>query len=299
MGKILKGLQRLVNQIHKKNNEELLFNVKSELLKSCFLSTTESGVSQERISDTEVIVSLTTYDKRYYDVYLTVESIMQGTVKPNRIILWLADEMKNLPIPVSLQRQMKRGLEIGYTKDIRSFKKLIPTLNEHQDSVIITIDDDVLYEYDLVENLVNAYNTDPHHVHGGRLKCFSLDIHSMPEDYRKWKEVCQVGLPSPRNMCIGVGGVLYPPHCFTEEVFNEAAFMALCPRADDIWFWYMANMNGYSSDKVFTHSRRGTDFLTNPDVQESSLTKTNLGGKSENNLQLHAVIRHYQSQFFR
>ena len=156
MGKILKGLQRLVNQIHKKNNEELLFNVKSELLKSCFLSTTESGVSQERISDTEVIVSLTTYSKRFYEVYLTIESIMQGTVKPNRIILWLADEMKNLPIPVSLQRQMERGLEIGYTKDIRSFKKLIPTLKEHPESVIITIDDDALYEYDLIENLLSC-----------------------------------------------------------------------------------------------------------------------------------------------
>lgn len=299
MSKIKNGLNKLFCFLQEKHDERQLFRLRSEMLKLVSLGAKEQGVSDKPLCDKEVIVSLTTYDKRYYDVYLTIESIMQGTVKPNRIILWLADEMRDMPMPVSLKRQMERGLEIGYTKDIRSYKKLIPTLKEHQNSVIITIDDDVLYEYDLVENLVNAYNTDPHHVHGGRLKCFGLDKHSMPEDYRKWKEVCQVGLPSPRNMCIGVGGVLYPPHCFTDEVFNEAAFMALCPRADDIWFWCMANMNGYSSAKVFTHSRRGTDFLTNPDVQESSLTKTNVGGKSENNLQLHAVIRHYQCQFFR
>lgn len=299
MGKILKGLQRLVNQIHKKNNEELLFNVKSELLKSCFLSTTESGVSQERISDTEVIVSLTTYSKRFYEVYLTIESIMQGTVKPNRIILWLADEMKNLPIPVSLQRQMERGLEIGYTKDIRSFKKLIPTLKKYPESIIITIDDDVLYEYDLIENLVNAYNADPCHVHGARLRSFNLDKHGMPEDYRKWKEVHSVGVASPRNMCIGVGGVLYPPHCFTEEVFNEAVFMGLCPHADDIWFWCMANMNGYSADKIFTHNQRGVDFLTNPSVQDIALLRRNLTNRCENNSQLQHVISHYQCQFFK
>lgn len=299
MSKIKNGLNRLFCFLQEKHDERRDFRLRSEILKFATLHTKEQGVSNAQLCDKEVIVSLTTYDKRFYDVYLTIESIMQGTVKPNRIVLWLADEMKDQYIPLSLQRQTERGLEIGYTKDIRSFKKLIPTLKKYPESIIITIDDDVLYEYDLMENLVNAYNADPCHVHGGRLKCFNMDHHRMPEDYRQWKEVCQVGLPSPRNMCIGVGGVLYPPHCFTEEVFNEAAFMDLCPRADDIWFWCMANMNGYSSDKIFTHSRRGVDFLVNPDVQEFSLTKSNLAGSGENNQQLQNVIKHYQCQFFR
>lgn len=297
--RIKKGLNKLFCILQEKHDERRDFKLRSEILKYAALHTKERGVADTQICDKEVIVSLTTYDKRFYDVYLTIESIMQGTMKPNRIILWLADEMKTMPIPVSLQRQMERGLEVGYTKDIRSFKKLIPTLKEHPESVVITIDDDVLYEYDLLENMINAYKADPCHIHGGRLKSFSLDNHGMPEDYRKWKDVFQVGKPSQRNMCIGVGGVLYPPHCFTDEVFNEAAFMELCPRADDIWFWCMANMNGYSSDKIFTHSQRGIDFLINPDVQEFSLTKTNLAGRSENNQQLQNVIRHYQCHFFR
>jgi len=297
--KIKNGFNKLFCILQEKHDEKLNFRFRSELLKLVTIGAKEQGISDKLLCNKEVIVSLTTYDKRYYEVYLTIESIMQGTVKPNRIILWLADEMKSMSIPVSLQRQMERGLEIGYTKDIRSFKKLIPTLKDNPESVIITIDDDALYEYDLVENLVNAYKADPRHVHGSRLRCFNLDKHGMPEDYRKWKEVCHTGQPSPRNMCIGVGGVLYPPHCFTDEVFNEASFMDLCPRADDIWFWCMANMNGYSSDKIFTHSRRGVDFLVNPDVQEFSLTKTNLAGSSENNRQLLNVLTHYHCQFFR
>ena len=296
--RIKNGLNKLFCFLQEKHDEKQNFRLRSEMLKLVTNGAKERGIYDKPLCDKEVIVSLTTYDKRYYEVYLTIESIMQGTVKPNRIILWLADEMNGLPVPVSLQRQMERGLEIGYTKDIRSFKKLIPTLKKYPESVIITIDDDVLYEYDLVENLMNAYKTDPHHVHGGRLKCFNLDHHGMPKDYRKWKEVCHVGKPSPRNMCIGVGGVLYPPHCFTEEVFNEATFMNLCPKADDIWFWCMANINGYSSDKIFTHNRRGIDFLVNPDVQEFSLTKTNLAGSGENNRQLQNVIKHYQCHFF-
>lgn len=296
--KIKNLLNKLFCTILEKHDERRDFRLRSEILKYATLHTKEQGVSDAQLCDKEVIVSLTTYSKRYYEVYLTIESIMQGTVKPNRIILWLADEMKDQRIPVSLQRQMERGLEIGYTKDIRSFKKLIPTLKEHPESVIITIDDDVLYEYDLIENLVNAYKADPCHVHGGRLRSFNVDKHGMPEDYRKWKEVQSVGVASPRNMCIGVGGVLYPPHCFTDEVFNEVRFMELCPRADDIWFWCMANMNGYSADKIFTHSQRGVDFLTNPNVQDIALLRRNLSGKAENNQQLQNVIRHYQCQFF-
>ena len=299
MSKIKNGLNRLFCILQEKHDERRDFRLRSEFLKFATLHTKEQGVSDAQLCDKEVIVSLTTYSKRYYEVYLTIESIMQGTVKPNRIILWLADEMKDQYIPVSLQRQMERGLEIGYTKDIRSFKKLIPTLKKYPESIIITIDDDVLYEYDMIENLINAYNADTCHVHGGRLRSFNLDKHGMPEDYRKWKEVRSVGVASPRNMCIGVGGVLYPPHCFTDEVFNEAAFMDLCPHADDIWFWCMANMNGYSADKIFTHSQRGIDFLTNPNVQDIALLRRNLTGKSENNSQLHHVINHYQCQFFR
>ena len=297
--RIINGLKKLFCILLAKHDERRDFRLRSEILKFASLHTKDQGVSDTQLCDREVIVSLTTYSKRFYEVYLTIESIMQGTVKPNRIILWLADDMKNLPLPVAMQRQVERGLEIGYTKDIRSFKKLIPTLKKYPESIIITIDDDVLYEYDLVENMVNAYNANPNHVHGGRLRCFNLDKQGMPEDYRKWTEVCNVGEASPRNMCIGVGGVLYPPHCFTDEVFNETVFMDLCPRADDIWFWCMANMNGYSAAKIFTHSQRGVDFLTNPDVQDIALTRTNLAGRSENNQQLYRVIKHYGCQFFR
>lgn len=36
---------------------------------------------------------------------------------------------------------------------------------------------------------------------------------------------------------MGVGGVIYPPHIFSQEIFNEKIFLELCPTSDDIWFW--------------------------------------------------------------
>ena len=43
-----------------------------------------------------------------------------------------------------------------------------------------------------------------------------------------------------KNTIIGCGGVLYPPDCFCDEVFNEKAFKDILPSQDDVWFWAMA-----------------------------------------------------------
>jgi predicted transcriptional regulator len=49
---------------------------------------------------------------------------MQGTIKPNRIILWLSkDEFINQQIPITLQKQKKRGLEIEFCDELFSYKK--------------------------------------------------------------------------------------------------------------------------------------------------------------------------------
>lgn len=298
MGKILRGIQKFVCQIHKKNNDELKYYFKSELLKDRSLTTTVSGVSQDKIADAEVVVSLTTYGKRLYEVYLTIESIMQGTLRPNRIVLWLAEDIQYDDIPFTLKMQERRGLEIGFTKDIRSFKKLIPTLKKYPDSIIITIDDDAIYEPDLVENLLISYKKASHFIYGNRVKQIIVDKNLMPFDYRRWNNVENGTEPSVFNISIGVGGVLYPPHCFTDEVFNEEKFMTLCPTADDLWFWYMAKFKGYNTVKAYTHDKIGNDFIVNPGVQDVALTKTNVSGGAANNIQLMKIISNYGNNIF-
>ena len=52
-----------------------------------------------------MIVTLTTFGQRLNDVYLAIESIMQGSLLPNRIILWLADDMRGKVLPVTLQNK--------------------------------------------------------------------------------------------------------------------------------------------------------------------------------------------------
>ena len=109
------------------------------------LNSKENGVSSDRLCEYEVILSLTTYGKRLYEVAATIESIMQGSMKPNRIVLWLENELQDTELPIALKNQQGRGLEVIFCKNVRSYKKLVPALCRFPDSAIITIDDDVIY----------------------------------------------------------------------------------------------------------------------------------------------------------
>lgn len=253
----------------------------------------EVGVSDEElVPGKQVIVSLTTYSKRLYDVYLTVESIMQQTMKPNKIVLWLSDEYSDRDIPLHLKRQQERGLEIHYCNDIRSYKKLIPSLKLYPDDIIITVDDDLYYYDDIVEKLVKAYLKDSSLIYCNRLHRINFDSQGNVRKYKDWIWNYKEEDVSPLNFPTGCAGIIYPPHCFSEEVFNENVFMNICRTADDIWFKAMALYNNYQSRKVFTHNLLGEDYYDNDNVQDIALSRINVI-EDNNDVQFKAVFDKY------
>jgi len=292
-------IKKFKQWINKKINFRINFLIKrfeyicrAESLHNYAMNCSEKGVSDEKYIDKNIIVSLTTYGKRLYDVYLSIESIMRQTMKPNRIILWLGDEFKNADIPITLKKQQERGLEIRYCKDLLSYKKLIPALVAFPSDVIITIDDDVLYFFDLTENLVNAYKKNPELIHCARMHRIKMINSKTPDKYENWTRNYDDSDVSPLNFPVGGGGILYPPRCFPDEVFNEKVFTDICKYADDVWFKAMALLNGVMSKKVFTHNKGGEDYLTNANVQDDSLSRINCG-QSMNDTQIKAVFEKY------
>jgi len=265
---------------------------RSEHLTNCALNSSEQGISNEKYCDNEIIVSLTTYGTRLYEVYLAIESIMQQSIKPNRIVLWLGDEMKNETIPQVLRNQQNRGLEIKYCKDIKSYKKLIPALTAFPSAAIITIDDDHLYHFDLIENLINAHRKNPRMVYCAKMHRMKLLKNNELEKYAKWTAKYEFFDVSPLNFPTGVGGVLYPPNCFNEEVFNEKVFMDICAFADDVWFKAMSLLNGVMAQRIFTHNKKDDEHLRNETAQYSSLSQINID-KQMNDIQLRAVFDKY------
>lgn len=202
-----------------------------------------------------LIVSLTSFPARIKTVSYTIETILSQTKKPNEVILWLASEqfpLKEKELPNRLLRLRKYGLDIRWCEDIRSYKKLIPTLQLYPNDIIVTTDDDVYYPPHWLETLYGSYLKYPKCIHTHR----ALEVHStlvMHENVRELRK--SEPKASARIQPNGVGGVLYPPHCFYKDVCNEDKFMALAPTNDDIWFWVMALLEGYKcmpvKDSIF------------------------------------------------
>ncbi len=253
------------------------------------------GITTDRLCGHEVIVSLTTYGKRLLDVSPTIESIMQGSMKPNRIVLWLDNGLEGSPLPIALQRQCERGLEIAFCKDLRSYKKLIPALCKFPEAVVITIDDDAIYNYDLVEKLVNAHKLYPHDIVANRVHRMVLGKDGCPIPYMEWNWCVNPPLEesSPLLFFTGVGGVLYPPGSFNSAVTDEAVFMEICKSADDVWFNSMALMAGTKVRKCYTHDVKGEDYILNEDVQDVGLLHINISKAGGNDRQLKAVYDKY------
>lgn len=293
--------QRLQRIFHSGRNAYALhYAIKHDALIEKALNSSEMGVASERLCGHEVVVSLTTYGRRLYDVAPTIESIMQGSLKPNRIVLWLGEDLRGTTLPVTLKKQQKRGLEICYCEDIRSYKKLVPTLGKCPEAVIITIDDDAIYWYDTVERLVNEHCRFPDSIIANRVHRVKLGKNGRPLGYMDWDLKANPGEDSALNFFTGVGGVLYPPHCLDPEVMNSDVFLDICKHADDIWFYAMALKAGTHVRKCPTHALDGRDFIMNYEVQDSALklVNTNMGsgsqkGRCENDVQFEAVFERY------
>lgn len=189
-----------------------------------------------------VIVSLTSYPGRIDIVHKTIKTLLNQSFKPNKIILWLADEQfPNHVIPNTLNELLQYGLDIMWCDNIRSYKKLIPALELYPDAIIVTADDDNYYSKNWLEKLIDSYKMYPTAISAHKVTKFYMD-----NDEWTWNAGGRdyYNTPSFLNKLVGVGGVLYPPKCLYKDIDNRDLFMKLASTNDDQWFWFMAILKG-------------------------------------------------------
>lgn len=266
--------------------------IQIENYKMLALTSMASGVNSNLYCDKPIIVSLTSYGLRVNEVYLAIESLMQQTMRPNRIILWLSNDFnKPQRIPNILYKQVERGLEIKFCDDIYSYKKLIPALREFADSVIITADDDTIYPIDFVELLLKAYLNNPSHIYCNYGYQMSVSKTKEPESYDKWVKHIAKG-SSLYNLPTGVDGILYPPGCFYEDVLNEELFLELCPYADDLWFKCMSMLRGVEVEVISRLNNPRKEFVYIDSAASISLSRINRD-KKLNDVQARKLFQKY------
>lgn len=115
------------------------------------------------------------------------------------------------------------------------------------DKVVVTVDDDVIYDKYTFYNLFHTHKKYPNAVCATRVSCMMFDSCGAIMPYNSWvSEYEQLRCPAKRLLAVGVGGVLYPPHIFTEETFNKELIIRLALTADDLWLKIMQLKNNIS-----------------------------------------------------
>lgn len=194
-----------------------------------------------------IIVSLTSFPKRINYVEKSIMTLLNQSLKPDKLILWLADTEfpnKEKDLPQSLLDLKQYGLEIEWCENLLSYKKIIPALNKYPNDIIVTADDDIYYDKNFLDGLYKSYLLAPQNIHvkrairmyvsAGKIMSYSRDI-QMSLNLKK---------ASFANQLMSGSGCLFPPNSLHSDVLDEKQFLKILPTHDDIYLWIMAIING-------------------------------------------------------
>lgn len=236
-----------------------------------YQKVTDYGVTVEKRSP-QLIVSLTSFPGRIDSVEKTINTLLNQTLKPDRVILWLAESQfanKENDLPAGLLKLKELGLEIKWCEDLKPYKKLVPALKEFPNDIIVTADDDLYYQKDWLEELYNAYKKDNSCIYtrgAAHLDIKGDNISVLP--YRanyNYK-------PSFANVLMGGSGTLFPPHSLHPDVLNEEKILNFIPTQDDIYFWAMAVLN---KTKICYLKSKNMNMYQRENTRKSGLCKIN------------------------
>ncbi|MGN0347431.1 MAG: glycosyltransferase [Lachnospiraceae bacterium] len=245
----------------------------------------------------EIIVSLTTFTDRIDKVWITITSLLNQTKKPKKILLWLASSQfpnGESNLPKKLLRLKERGLEIRFCdEDIRSHKKYYYTMKEYPEDYVVTVDDDMLYPENCLEQLWETHLRYPDCVCCQYAHLITLNVDKSLKPYSEWTSSYEEGdTPQMRLLPVGCGGVLYPPKALHSEVLNLDAIKELCPNMDDLWLKCMAVLN---HTKAVTCNCGSQIYFDIPGTRKSGLYHTNVGtdNRLTNDHAMQAIMRRY------
>ncbi len=188
-----------------------------------------------------VVASLTSYPARFSTLHICLKSILNQSYPLKKVVLYLDDFINNEQIPQKILDLRKNGLEIRKIPyDLNCHKKYFFALREFQGDAVITFDDDVIYRRNDVKKLVRSYKRFPGAVNALRVHKIVQDKNSGTASYNLWeKEYTKIHTPDFSLCAVGVGGILYPPKIFPEEIFDVELIKKTCYKADDIYLKYM------------------------------------------------------------
>ena len=255
----------------------------------------EPGVYSPK-RDQEIIISLTSFPARIEAAYYAVKSLMLQSLKPDRIILWLAEkQFENIELPQKLIDLKRFGLEIEYCDDIKSHKKYYYAMRNFKSSIIVTYDDDIIFPEDSLEKLYKKHLQFKDCVVCNRGLEITLDKNNRVAPYGAWKVLSKEGTkyPSIKIMPSTGGGTLYPVDALDATVFDLDSIFECALTADDLWMKTMSLLKG---TKVIKTTKYHRTFTVVEGSQTEHLGKQNVT-EGQNDIDVKKLIAKYPEAF--
>jgi hypothetical protein len=191
-----------------------------------------------------VVLSLTSYSPRFRYLLKTLKCLILQDHPNFKIVVNLAvsdfDSM-----PRNLKRFRKFDVEFKpIEKDLKVFMKLLPTLENYPNSIIVTADDDIYYGKKWLSTLVEISSDNPDCIIGYRAIHVPNDL--LTSSYRDWPSPEFFMKSSDSLLLTGVAGILYPANTFANQNRIISKLMALSPRNDDLAYFVASNILGLS-----------------------------------------------------
>ena len=233
--------------------------------------------------NTPAVVSMTTYGDRIKHVHYTIQTIANGSSRPQRIILWIGHADTHL-ITTELRDLVTRGLEIRYTTDYGPHTKYYPycraaAASPHHELQLVIADDDVLYPTDWLRTLIDSAASEPlpvivaHRAHRIRVE------NGVVFPYKEWWWEAGTEFPSYANFATGVSGVLYPLEFIRRVCDIQSAEFTQCALLnDDLWLHSRSVLFEIPTKQVSHTAALYAEH--HPDAQ-TRLSNINVGGNND------------------
>lgn len=234
------------------------------------------GVSETPTEN--LVVSLTTWPKRINLVHKVIDNMLTQTRRPDKVVLYLSKkEFPDRKLPATLRIRLERDPRfiVRFTGDLGSHKKYYRVFKDFPDSVVVLVDDDIVYPKTMLRDLMIHYRRTPHVVTCLRSHTIAMTRRKEFAPYMEWmKERKVVNEASPLLLATTGGGTIFPPGSVPPEAFDADAIRKLAPTADDLWLkWHLlANRIPVKYITAYGKSR----LETIPGTQGATLSDVNV-----------------------
>ncbi|MBR6186202.1 MAG: glycosyltransferase family 2 protein [Clostridia bacterium] len=231
-------MKRFFSRVYMKIKHELLrIRVKKQ--------EWQQGATKQKRAP-EIIISLTSYPKRFPELDLCIKSLVNQKMKADRIILWLGSDTGREDMEKLESKYSSYGVEIQKDPEnnFYSHKKYYYAMRSFPKAIIVTADDDLIYPSDWLESLYQSYLANPDYISARRVHRITWDPQGKPMPYISWPGDVKAKEASHGLIATTGAGALFPPGCLKEEAFHHEVFMEKAKTADDLWIKIMAVLSG-------------------------------------------------------